>query len=557
MGAVKYWFATLILMAWLDLARADGVFLAKNLGGQPIRGEDGQPLAKENARIEILDGTAVIAAGQFVKDGYFALGNVYVNENNLSQDAALVVRCWDSKVGRTFDDAVAAGHGFGAADVTVHLITGSTPPVSLVDDGFAGFQLVQADPVPYWIRSEESLILPDPVPATPVAVALNRNLRSPSAVAAFRIDATRPVSFSINVQEAHYLNPLIRLFDSGGREIGRGDGLSASQSERDLASGGYLHLDLPIPGTYHLAISSRSNGAYSFLQNSGVVSGVSFGGFDLSVAQGMLGEVRTAVGPPSTPALNSLPARLQRFDKPTGPDAGLTTWVLIHGWNSNASDPEWIQLATTLKAIRPGDQVLFLDWSSIAATPWSDPYTPAAGVIPVAQWLVAALRQLGIAGTDLNFIGHSYGAYIAHAVARRYPGGVNSIVVLDPAALVPEGESPIEFRRYARSSWAFLGSPAGSDATPVTAHEAYGVHFASPFNDPNPGLTTILAAAFDGRFAYPNVFLIDRLLDGTRGPMEPDPYSFGFRNEVGTPGYEGILVLRCFPWLGVGRLAGA
>lgn len=530
--------AFVLACAWV---RADGNFSGKNLGGAPVLGEDGLPLTKSAGRVEILDGTAVIASGAFIKDGFFALGTITVPAVHANGFAPLLIRCWDSRVGASFDEAVIAGHGFGYAQVNATLNYGSTPPIDLTADGFQGIQLLKADPVPYWVRFEELLDLPDLVNSLPILVASQKQLFARSAIASFRIEVTQPVSLSINVQESDPLDPLIRVFDHFGNEVARGDGLNATETARASGLGGSLQLNLTQPGRYHLAISSRPNGAYSFLRYTGVVSGNAFGLFDLSAARGIHGEVRTAVPQPVNPVFTHVPVDLFRFQSSERSVAGTPTWLLIHGWNSSSYQDELRDLATNIARLRPQDQVLFLDWSRVATSAWTDPYTPSAGIVPVARWLVAALGQLGIEGTNLNFIGHSYGAYIANAAARRIPGGVNSLVALDPAALMPDAEPDVQFRQHARSSWAFMGSGAGSESAPVTAAEAYGVQFAVNSMFPNPNLFNVLRDAFNGLYTYPNLFLIDRLMDGSPGPLALDRFSFGIRSETGTPGYEGIL----------------
>lgn len=545
MNGMKLPSRVLLILQVLVLAcasvRADGFISAKNIGGPFVLGEDGLPIPKSVGRVEILDGTTIFASGAFVKDGWFALGTLTVPGVHKNGFAPLIVRCWDSRVGATFDDAVIAGHGFGYAQVNAEIVYGSVPPIDLVSDGFQGIQLLKADPVPYWVRFEELVELPDPAPAASVLVASHKLLFARSAIASFRMEVTHPVSLSINVQESQFLDPLIRVFDNLGNEVARGDGLNATEPARASGLGGSVQLKLTQPGRYHLAISSRSNGSYSFFRNAGVVSGSACGLFDLSAARGIHGEVRTAVPQSVNPVFTSLPVDLFRFQSSERPVAGTPTWVLIHGWNASSNQDELRDLATNIARLRPQDQILLLDWSVIATSSWTDPYTPSAGVVPVARWLVGALGQLGIEGTNLNFIGHSYGAYLANAAARRIPGGVNSLVALDPSALIPDAEPDVQFRQHARSSWAFMGSGAGSESAPVSAAEAYGVQFEVNSMFPNPNLFTVLRDAFNGLYTYPNLFLIDRLMDGSPGPIAPDRFSFGIRSETGIPGYEGIL----------------
>jgi len=122
---------------------ADGTFSGKNLGGVAILGEDGNPLSKATGKVELLDGSTVLASGGFVKDGFFALG--VITDTAAGSSANITVRAWDSSVGATFAAAQAAKHGFGSVVVNgVALATGSTPPVDLTAAGFAGFSLTKA-----------------------------------------------------------------------------------------------------------------------------------------------------------------------------------------------------------------------------------------------------------------------------------------------------------------------------------------------------------------------------------------------------------------------------
>ena len=120
---------------------AQNSFSGKNLGGSAVNGEDGNPLSKLTGKIELLDGTKVLAAGSFIKDGFFALGTI---DGGAGTTLAVTVRAWDSTLGATFAAAKATGHGYGSSVVSVALASSTTPPSDLTAGGFAGFSLVKA-----------------------------------------------------------------------------------------------------------------------------------------------------------------------------------------------------------------------------------------------------------------------------------------------------------------------------------------------------------------------------------------------------------------------------
>ena len=128
---------------------AQGAFSGKNLGGNGVFGEDGvTALSKLTGKVELLDGATVLATGSLVKDGFFALGTI-TDSVATTATATITVHVWDSSVGATFAAASAAKHGYLSVDVKgVALATGTTPPISLVDAGFAGGALAKGSVVP-------------------------------------------------------------------------------------------------------------------------------------------------------------------------------------------------------------------------------------------------------------------------------------------------------------------------------------------------------------------------------------------------------------------------
>jgi hypothetical protein len=145
---MKKYLLTLGATALTVTGFAQGAFSGKNLGGNAILGEDGLAASKLTTKVELLDGSTVLASGSLVKDGFFALGTI-TDSVATSGTATITVRAWDSSLGATFAAAQAAKHGYLSVDVKgVTLATGTTPPISLVDAGFAGGQFVKGSVVP-------------------------------------------------------------------------------------------------------------------------------------------------------------------------------------------------------------------------------------------------------------------------------------------------------------------------------------------------------------------------------------------------------------------------
>jgi pimeloyl-ACP methyl ester carboxylesterase len=239
-----------------------------------------------------------------------------------------------------------------------------------------------------------------------------------------------------------------------------------------------------------------------------------------------------------TGTVNGYGVSIDRHDAPgelISTDA--RTWLIMHG-NSSAPSTTYIdELANVVHTASGGDQVLTLDWSTIAALAIG---TTESNIIPVAEWASAALTSYGFSGGDLNFMGHSFGAYVAGESAERILGGVSSIVGLDPAADWPFGFSynpndagQIDFAGNSLFSWAFsdAGGLYGSGTTPASADEAITVQ-----NTGHSEVVSLFTNMLNG-LGNPSVsqlFPLSRLLSQSLGPWLPNQY-----NDSGSPSLSG------------------
>ncbi len=165
---------------------------------------------------------------------------------------------------------------------------------------------------------------------------------------------------------------------------------------------------------------------------------------------------------------------LKRTD---GTAAGISndseTWVVIHGWLGSPDDVH--PLAKAIAAANPRLQVLELDWSQVAAD--ANAVNVVFDVPDVGAWAAAKLASWGIAGANINLVGHSYGGYMTDQIARNVNGGVNRIVALDPATAALGGIdfSGTDYKAHSRYSISFIGSDYGTVSAADTADEMINV----------------------------------------------------------------------------------
>jgi pimeloyl-ACP methyl ester carboxylesterase len=239
------------------------------------------------------------------------------------------------------------------------------------------------------------------------------------------------------------------------------------------------------------------------------------------------------------------PVQLLTFGAtPSVIDPRKRTWIVIHGWLSSPKHENINAAALALYQTRAGDQVLTLDWSSAAAT--VIPQLGEGAIIPVASWAADALIRHGFIGTNLNLVGHSFGSYVCDEIAKRIPGGVNTIVTLDPAIDIIGGYSPlggeVDFARDSQFSWSFHSSTAGNDYIPTTADEAFIVESGSNILSAHGDVVFLFAYLITHPSdPWAQYFWLNWLLTGTTGPWVPDQFASYFTGDQQVKGYEAII----------------
>jgi pimeloyl-ACP methyl ester carboxylesterase len=395
-------------------------------------------------------------------------------------------------------------------------------------------------------RIRVSLVTDDPDDQISRAItigAINRTVTRSGAIDAatdvdifsFSVTPGRRISFDIDQTSA--LDSHLRLFNGNGLELFANNN-AASPGEVSSADS-YLEYTFTDGGTYYLGISGSGNAGYDAVSGTGDAS-ASTGDYTLVVSPGLAGTIRR---PGDT--TDYLVDFLRFGTNPVSISSNQQTWIVVHGWNSSRSNENIFAVAQSLFQTRPGDQVLTLDWSAAADT--LSPFLAEDSIIPVAQWAAAALNGYGFAGTNLNLVGHSFGSYIADEVAQRIPGGVNTIVTLDPAVDVfggydPDANDEVNFARDSLFSWSFHSSSLGNAYTPTTADEAFLVDSSADAITAHGNVVFLFAyMLLHPEDIVSRYFLITLLLSGTEGPWLPDQYEPSFPGDAPIKGYEAVI----------------
>lgn len=226
------------------------------------------------------------------------------------------------------------------------------------------------------------------------------------------------------------------------------------------------------------------------------------------------------------------------------------TWIVAHGRNSSPATTGIAQIAAAIDNEFATDQVLVLDWSAAAASG----LLGGSGenyIKPIAAWAATTLVGAGITANEINFVGHSWGAYIGAELGEQL-GSINSIMALDPATDYPGGSynpegttagvPEVDFARNSGFSWAFYESANdiyGSAKTSATADESIVVRGADHSKlvqvvadviSRNQSIS-LLAAQFD----------LLRLLNGSANTIwVVNQYNINGTRQAGQP-YEAVL----------------
>ena len=367
----------------------------------------------------------------------------------------------------------------------------------------------------------------------------------------FSAKSGQDISFDV-IRTEGAIQPVLRLFNSNGDELQHnyGDSTTLSPNGNEV----YISHKFLNDGVYYIGVSGAGNTLYNPSTGNGDLIG-GCGGYQLTVSAGYAGHIKK----PGSDI--KFLVDLQREDiSGAAIDVSKNTWVVIHGWNSSRNEPNITALVSSLKKNRPNDQVLTLDWSSLADTGlvnvWdliiklditSAVREAAKGITPTGKWAASILRYHGFRADQLNIIGHSFGCYVADQLADVYqPDKLNSMIALDPAAnAVPEVFNPRAEVNYIADfawSWAFHSSGLGNDYVPGTATEAFIVDSGLITTSAHSMVVNFFAYILENPLqSISSFFSLDRLLNAAFGPWVLDVFRSSFAADSGFQFYEAIV----------------
>lgn len=248
----------------------------------------------------------------------------------------------------------------------------------------------------------------------------------------------------------------------------------------------------------------------------------------------------------SGPGEGVIDVTLDRLDSTAPIDPAMQTWVVIHGRNGSFSEPtdRVKQLADDVVLAREDDQVITLNWSEGADSPLIIDFFGESWLVPVAQWTAEVLEAYGFTTSLVNLVGHSWGAVISGELAATLPGGVNTVLVIDPAedAIPPLGttystDNVIFGSDNSNHSWAFFTPGiAGNEETPTTADEAFVV----ADSEHSRVVDLVAAMIADPVDETSRFFSLDRLLAYAAGPWQLDQYAADGSPDSNS-GYEAVI----------------
>ena len=226
--------------------------------------------------------------------------------------------------------------------------------------------------------------------------------------------------------------------------------------------------------------------------------------------------------------------------------AGRTTWVVVPGWTNDLTTTR--RLAGAIDRTSRKDQVVVLDWREAAVR--TDVTTAARRAPTVGLWAARALNSLGVAGGNLNLVGHSLGGYMTDHIARNTAGGVNRLVVLDPATPDARGANTggMDFAAQSRFSLAMAASSFASLGAAFTADETVRVNIggfdsAASHNGVPDLFASITIGSVSKRPGRVNpLFSVNRLAAGARPKWKGNAFEGVYEALVGGKSQDGHFV---------------
>ena len=199
-------------------------------------------------------------------------------------------------------------------------------------------------------------------------------------------------------------------------------------------------------------------------------------------------------------------------------------WVIIPGGGDSDRYDPMTELAQAVSAQRV--QVVTINWTEAA----SDNVTitglqGSQWIASVGQWIGNQLMAAGFKGAyaqNVQLVGHSWGALVSYEVAQHIPGGVRTIVALDPAkdsdllGGAYERIDEVDFSTFTQSSLAFHSSIFGDRERALTADQTFRIRAPENYEQGQLDAMTVLSLIRQDYFTALSLQTVDAGLDAYR-----------------------------------------
>ena len=322
-----------------------------------------------------------------------------------------------------------------------------------------------------------------------------------------------------------------------------GRAVSLTISGGDLPAGGYssdhgnssagsTSLKLT-PGTYEVTVSDKTN--YGVMPHGNDLRSrpLEFP-LHMDVRPWNMREIVGRVSLPGESEVKEVSLRVAEFDpsgqrktdyKATeGNDAisalnpSLPVWVGVHGRNDNENSDQMSELEQSL--LSNNVQLVTLNWAASAKDNMTKISLDGSKWIEsVGAWAANQLQSMEIPSANISGVGHSWGSYVVYEIGAHLPGGLRTIVALDPAedniVLADKYDnSKVNFASVADSSYAFHSSMFGDARNALTAQKTFSIQV--PENYEGNDIESLRALLEQKYFVSMTNEVKDELLDAWR-----------------------------------------
>ncbi len=199
-------------------------------------------------------------------------------------------------------------------------------------------------------------------------------------------------------------------------------------------------------------------------------------------------------------------------------DLNKPVWIIVHGRGDSDASDQMLELERNLSSFN-NIQLVVIDWHQAAADNITQIGLQGSQWIkPTGSWIASQLMSMGMKKDNINLVGHSWGTYVSYEIGAHIPGGINTIIALDPAVDNKwlGGAYPIDdvnFTSVAAHSDAIHSSNFGDKKVALTAHNSFDIIAPENYEQSNMDATALSLALRQKYFIALGAEFLDEVLD--------------------------------------------